>query len=328
VADLILILGTLAAVLSGTSSAIADPVIVMSPNPAKTGAKNQVTFEAPLLSTAQTWDLDGDGVFGDREGSTVQWAYDLPRVVNVGLRYVDAVGAPTEVTESLRVIGPPTGFLVYPPVPVPGELVTFAYSHDLALPNPPEWDLNGDGAFPDATGGSTARTFPSPGNFLIGLRVSDVDDAVSTGFQTVTVVPATVPVNKLVKVAPRLMSPFPIVRITGKVSKKGARIKRLTVRAPFGATINVRCRGRRCPFRRTSRTVARVGKVKSPSATIRIKRLEGRFLRGGTSIKVLVSRQGEVGKYTKFRIRSGRPPVRTDLCLAPATTAPTECPAS
>jgi hypothetical protein len=124
------------------------------------------------------------------------------------------------------------------------------------------------------------------------------------------------------------MSPFPVVRITGKVSKKGARIKRLTVRAPFGATINIRCRGKGCPFRKTSRTLALAGKVKSPSTTIRIKRLEGRFLRGGASIKVLVSRRGEVGKYTKFRIRKGKPPVRTDLCVAPTATEPNECPAS
>jgi hypothetical protein len=124
------------------------------------------------------------------------------------------------------------------------------------------------------------------------------------------------------------MSPFPVVRITGKVSKKGARIKRLTVRAPYGATVRIRCRGKGCPFRRTSRTLAAAGKAKTPSKTVRIKRLEHRLLRGGASVKVFVSRQGELGKYTRFLIRKSKPPRRTDLCLEPGATEPSECPAS
>jgi hypothetical protein len=124
------------------------------------------------------------------------------------------------------------------------------------------------------------------------------------------------------------MSPFPVVRITGKVTKKGARIKRLTVRAPYGSTVAVRCRGRSCPFRRSNRKVTLTGSAKGPAKTVRVRRLEHRLLRGGASIKVLVSRPGEIGKYTRFRIRGGQPPVRSDMCLTPGSTVPKECPSS
>jgi hypothetical protein len=151
---------------------------------------------------------------------------------------------------------------------------------------------------------------------------------VSTRFQPVTVVAPPVTVTKVPKPQFRLMSPFPVVRITGKVTKKGARIKRLTVRAPYGSTVAIRCRGRSCPFHRSNRTLRLTGSAKAPAKTIRVRKLEDRVLRDGASIKVLVSKPGEIGKYTRFRIRGGKPPVRSDLCLSPGSTAPKECPSS
>ena len=53
----------------------------------------------------------------------------------------------------------------------------------------------------------------------------------------------------------RLLSPFPVVRITGRVTGKGTRIRRLTVVAPLGARVKVRCHGRGCPFKTTIRSV-------------------------------------------------------------------------
>jgi hypothetical protein len=151
---------------------------------------------------------------------------------------------------------------------------------------------------------------------------------VSTRFQPVTVVPPPVSVAKVPKPQFRLMSPFPVVRITGKVTRKGARIKRLTVRAPNGSTVAVRCRSRSCPFHRTNLKVALSGSAKAPAKTIRVRKLEHKLLRNGASIKVLVSKPGEIGKYTRFRIRGGKPPVRSDQCLTPGSTVPKECPSS
>jgi hypothetical protein len=314
--------------LSCSASAPADPQILMSPNPAKTGPKNQVTFTPPADGSDYTWDLNGDGAYGDDALPPWQWAYDLPGTVNVGVRYTDAGGSPQEVVEPLVVDGLPANFVVFPDAPVPGEPVTLAYSPGPALPSPPEWDLNGDGVFPDATGPRATISFPSPGAFLIGLRVTDINDAVSTRFEPVTVVSPPASVTRAPKPQLGLMSPFPVVRITGKVTRKGARIKRLTVRAPYGSTIAVRCHGRSCPFHRSNRTLTLIGSTKTPAKTIRVRKLEHRLLRRGASIKVLVSKAGEIGKYTRFRIRGGRPPVRSDLCLTPGSTVPQECPSS
>jgi hypothetical protein len=314
------------AMLVYVPSGAADPLIAFSPNPAKTGAKNPVSFAAPAGGTDYTWDLNGDGAFGDRQGQVVHWTYDLPGVINVGVRYTDPT-MPREIVEQLNVTGPPASFLAFPQKPLAGEQVTFAYSPGPALPTPPEWDLNGDGSFPDATGPSAARSFPVPGVYFVGLRVTDIDDAVSTAYQPVTIGSPAGPGGKQGKPAPRLMSPFPVVRITGKVGPRGALIRRLTIRAPVGSTVAIRCRGRGCPFRRKNQTLARAG-AKSPSRTIRVKKLERRLLRGGASIKILVSRAGEIGKYTRFKIRTGKAPLRTDLCLEPGSTAPKECPSS
>src|SRR5205085_10404612 len=144
-----------------------------------------VSFTAPSGGSGYTWALNGDGVYGDNgEGqAATTWAYDLPGVVNVGVRYTDAMSTAQKIVQPLQVNGPPANFVVFPPRPVPGEPVTFAFSPGPALPTPPEWDLNGDGFFPDATGQQATRTFPSPGLYFVGLRVTDVDDAVSTAYQ-------------------------------------------------------------------------------------------------------------------------------------------------
>jgi hypothetical protein len=305
----------------------ADPLITFSPNPAKTGAKNPVSFTAPPGGTDYTWDLNGDRAFGDKQGQVVHWTYDLPGMIKVGVKFTDIAGMPQEIVEPLNVTGPPVSFVSFPQKPIPGEQVTFAYSPGPALPSPPEWDLNGDGIFPDATGPRAARAFPAPGVYLVGLRVTDIEDAVSTAYQPVTVSSPVGPAGKPGKAIPRLMSPFPVVRITGKVGPKGALIRRLTIRAPTGSTVSIRCRGRGCPFRRKNQTLAQAG-AKTASKTIRVKKLERRLLRGGTSIKILVSRPGEIGKYTRFKIRTAKAPLRVDLCLAPGSTAPKECPSS
>ena len=50
-----------------------------------------------------------------------------------------------------------------------------------------------------------------------------------------------------------------------------------------------------------------------------------RYFRAGTVIVVRVTLPGRVGKFTRFTIRRGRPPVRRDLCLPPGAARPTNC---
>ncbi len=53
-----------------------------------------------------------------------------------------------------------------------------------------------------------------------------------------------------------------------------------------------------------------------------------RSLRAGAVLEIRISKVGEIGKYTRFTIRRGKPPVRVDTCLSPAGIKPIACPSS
>jgi hypothetical protein len=111
---------------------------------------------------------------------------------------------------------------------------------------------------------------------------------------------------------PRLLRPFPVVRVAGYVRSHGSRIVLFSVKAPRGAKIDVRCKGPRCPLRhRTFR----------PG---RIKPLE-RYLPAGMAITIRVTRPGFIGKYTHVVIRSRKRPRRQDACVLPGDTRPRPC---
>jgi hypothetical protein len=109
------------------------------------------------------------------------------------------------------------------------------------------------------------------------------------------------------------------------VGERGTTIQELVVKAPAGARVRVHCRGRGCPFRpyaRQARRRARRARI------IRIHRFALHLLRPGTVIEISVTKGGEIGKFTRFRIRKGRPPSRTDRCLIPGRKRPVRCPSS
>ena len=127
--------------------------------------------------------------------------------------------------------------------------------------------------------------------------------------------PATTSPSAATDLVRGLIRPFPVVRIKGTLTEGGARIDVLSVRAPKSATIRARCRGRSCPDR-----VRRRG-----GGTRRIPELE-RVLPAGTVVTVRVMRSGNFGKFTRFVIRRGRPPARTDRCLRGVEPTPVACP--
>ena len=114
----------------------------------------------------------------------------------------------------------------------------------------------------------------------------------------------------------RALDPFPVVRIRGRITRTGARISLLTVRAPLGARVSVRCRGSACPMRRLARSAR--------ARAVRVRPFE-RELRAGTVVEVSVTQPGLIGKYTRFRIRRRGAPARTDLCLLPDRRRPAAC---
>jgi hypothetical protein len=105
-----------------------------------------------------------------------------------------------------------------------------------------------------------------------------------------------------------------VVRIRGVLTADGAHVTLLSVRAPRGVTIAVRCRGGGCP-RKT---------FTAPPGARRLRLFE-RPLPAGTRLELRITRRGFVGKYTSFVIRRGAAPARQDRCLRPGSSKPERC---
>jgi hypothetical protein len=127
---------------------------------------------------------------------------------------------------------------------------------------------------------------------------------------------------------PSLLSPFPVVRISGKFTSRGVLLRLFQISVRDGMKVVIRCAPRRlCPFARHSRTATRGLKYQVRSAKfIRVRRLERRLLRAGIKLEVFITKPGLIGKYTRFKIRKSKPPRRTDRCLPPNSSKPVACP--
>jgi hypothetical protein len=112
----------------------------------------------------------------------------------------------------------------------------------------------------------------------------------------------------------RFLTPFPVVRIKGWLTPAGARVTMLTVRAPRGAKITVRCSGKHCPRKRYARA----------TRIVHLKPYQ-RLLRGSVRLVISVTRKGFVGKQTTITLKPGKAPVRRDLCLYPGAKRAKAC---
>jgi len=250
---------------------------------------------------------------------------------------------------------PTASFTVSPSNPVTGERVTFTSTstdEDGRIVSQ-AWDLDNDRSCDDGSTATVSRTFDSAGTYKIKLRVTD-DDGARRDKSVDLVVranpepepdpnsgpappagntpPASFPapvINgpkppKPMLIAPRLLDPFPRVRIRGVTTARGARLDLLSVRTSGGTTILVRCKGRSCPWTRQSKrarfSATRLRAVKMPG-------FRRRHLRAGTVLAVFVTKKGMIGKYTRFKIRRLKAPRRTDSCTAPGRARVRRCPA-
>jgi hypothetical protein len=214
---------------------------------------------------------------------------------------------------------PVASFTWFPAAPHTGEPVSLvSTSTDTKSPITAfAWDLAGDGAF-GAGGPSLSTSFATPGAHVVHLRVTSTDGLSSVVAETINVTSPTVP----------LMQPFPVVRMAGSEYSFGVKVSLLTVQAPTGARITVSCHGPGCPAR-TAHVVATSpgGKSRAGLVTVTFGRFE-RSLRAGASLQIRVSEPGVIGKYTRFVVRRGRLPLRTDSCLSPNGSQAIACPVS
>ena len=321
-------------------------VLLLAPSPAAVAAPNQpptadfdvspaypvpgetVTFTSKSSDpdgeiTALDWDLDGDGK-DDAQGQTVTWTYTERGVYGVRLRATAEPGRSATWIESVTVnTAPKASFEVAPSNPGVGETATFtSTSTDDGSIVAQDWDLDNDGAFDDASGSTATAAYDSAGPRRAALRVTDDLGAVSTWSVDFLVgPPGATPAPAGPTAAPSWLTPFPTIRIAGRTTSRGARVRLLAVRAPAGSEIVVTCVGRGCPMKRRRATVS------AAAAPVRIRSFE-RFLRAGVRVSVRVTKPGQIGKFTRFRVRRVRAPARWDACVMPGAAKPTECPPS
>jgi PKD repeat protein len=221
-------------------------------------------------------------------------------------------GIASHLTASARAEAPNAAFVWFPASPFAGEVVSFASTAtDATSPITTwAWDLGGSGAFAE-TGSVISTTFPDSGSHVVRLRVTAADGSSSEAAETILV--RTRPLAE--------MLPFPIVRVVSTDRSAGIHLRLLSVEAPPGARITVTCRGHGCPPGRQS---AMVSAKSAASVTLTFPHL-ARFLRVGVSIEIRVAKTGEIGKYTRIVVRSGRPPARFDACLRATAPAPVNC---
>ena len=112
-------------------------------------------------------------------------------------------------------------------------------------------------------------------------------------------------------------APYPVLRatVTGQWRNYGRytdSVRLRVLKAPAGGSIELRCRGRACPFKRTKIRVARKQDVSV------VGRLGGRLrLRAGTVLEVRVTKPSFTGVARTYRIVRGRskPPTFRDSCI-------------
>src|SRR5918992_5933890 len=97
------------------------------------------------------------------------------------------------------------------------------------------WDLDGDGAFDDAQGRVATRAFAGAGAHSVGLEVTSAGGATDRSRRTLMVdTEYALPRPD----SDRLMSPYPVVRLAGRLTPTGARVRLLSVsRAPKCAVV-------------------------------------------------------------------------------------------
>jgi hypothetical protein len=219
---------------------------------------------------------------------------------------------------------PTACFAQSPESPIAGESVTLDGSCSSSDGGPISaylWDLDADGKYDDATGRITTASWSTAGTYEVGLRV--VDDEKKASVRRFFTVNEPPPPPPPAPAQPRWLSPFPVVRVKGVATRRGARLSHLSVSAPNDSLITVICRGRNCPQRPLRKQV--VTKAGSTTRTITFKSMK-RFLPVGVRVTVSVRGNGMVGKYTRLRIRRLAVPVRLDRCLVPGTRRPVVCP--
>lgn len=101
--------------------------------------------------------------------------------------------------------------------------------------------------------------------------------------------------------------------------RRTTRVVRLVAKElPKHARVEVRCRGRGCPFRTKTKRPRRRRAVLQPL-------FGDRHLRAGAVVEVRITAPEMIGKVVRYTMRPARPPRSRVLCVAPGESAPARC---
>jgi PKD repeat protein len=272
--------------------------LLFSYAPAEPLTGEVVTFTAQVGGSI-TWDLDGDDACDDASGTVATNSFPSAGSHTVKMCVnIDQLEEKTTVTVLNR--PPVAAFALVPAAPVTRQPVTFTST--AVDPDGPivaqEWDLDGDGAFDDAVGETALYFWVRAGTYPVALRVTDRDGAAAVAQTSVVVA----------KRPPGVFATPPVVRFAGSPTATGAHLDVLSVIAPKGANVGVRCKGGNCPYKHKRFT--------SKGKRVTLSKL-ARTYQAGTVIEVRVTKSETIGKFTRLRIRAGQRPARLDRCLRP-----------
>lgn len=119
-----------------------------------------------------------------------------------------------------------------------------------------------------------------------------------------------------------------------RAGAKSTVVRRLVVQqAPAGSAIEVRCKGKGCPFKTKRLVISRTAdanlarffnfKTKRKGSKRKVKVVSK--LRPGATIEVRLTKPGATGKVVRFKVRKKKTPSATVLCLPAGASQPQAC---
>jgi hypothetical protein len=217
------------------------------------------------------------------------------------------------LTASFDAVAPAFSAIAVPGAGNPNAAIGMAATASDRLSSPGiSWSF-GDGT--TATGAAVSHAYSKIGAFTV--TVSATDSAGNTTTQSRPVV-ITSPAG-----TPRIRSKINVLWL---VQGKKTWLQRMKVTRAFkGMKAELRCKGKRCPFKRfSSRKVRKhsitLFKKASVNKTISTRKRSFHF---GQRLEVRLTAKGHIGKVVRYRLRKGDIPVPSKaLCLLPGTKKP------
>jgi hypothetical protein len=180
------------------------------------------------------------------------------------------------------------------------------------------WNF-GDGT--SGTGGAVTHAFGAAGAFNVTVTATDGAGNAAGATRPIVISPAPPPPKK------RITSK---VRVTWGVSGRKIFLLRLSAgNVPKGGKLELRCKGKKCPFKRRSSKKRRGGSI-TLFKEIKAAKVAGknaRRFRAKQTLQVRITAPTYIGKVVRYKLKKGKIPSGKTLCLPVGAKKPrSRCP--